>query len=102
LARTSEHVKKQPIKPHSTRRLRPAAPNGSAGQELNEISNSSGHLVTASEGKQTNTGPTQSRAFSPLATLLRQQKLLTPMMFNAMEAQQHWARALSRLQWRTA
>jgi hypothetical protein len=103
LAGTSEHVKKQAIKPHSTRRLRPAASKGSAGQELNEISNStSSRVVTASAGKQTNTGPTLSMAFSPLAMLLRQQILLTSMMFNAMQTQQHWARAFSGLQWRTA
>ena len=108
LARTAEHVKKT-IKPHGTRRPRPAA-NGSA--DLNSTP------VTV-VGKQTDTvalrtpaaanGISDERSanaglmsFSPLVMMLQQQQLLTSVMLNVMQTQQHWARAFSRLPWRTA
>jgi hypothetical protein len=116
LARTAEHVKKQSIKPHDQRR--PAA-NGSAGHDLNSISNSTSSPPVTVVGKQTDTvalrtpaaanGISDQRSanaglmsFSPLVMLLRQQGLLTSMMLNVMQTQQHWARAFSRLPWRTA
>ena len=113
LARTVEHVKKA-IKPHGTRRPRPAA-NGSAGHDLNAISNSTSSTPVTVVGKQTDAvalrtpnGISDERSanaglmsFSPLAMLLRQQELLTSMMLNVMQTQQHWGRAFSRLPWRT-
>ena len=116
LARTAEHVKKT-IKPHGTRRLRAAA-NGSAGHDLKAISNSTSSTPVTVVGKQTDTvalrtpaaanGISDERSanaglmsFSPLAMLLRQQELLTSMMLNVMQTQQHWGRAFSRLPWRT-
>jgi hypothetical protein len=41
-------------------------------------------------------------SFSPLVMMLRQQQLLTSVMLNVMQTQQHWGRAFSRLPWRTA
>jgi hypothetical protein len=41
-------------------------------------------------------------SFSPLGILLRQQELLTSVMLNVMQTQQHWARAFNRSPWRTA
>ena len=114
LARTAEHVKKT-IKPHGTRRPLPAA-NGSAGHDLKASPSSTPVTVV---GKQIDTvalrtpaaanGISDERSanaglmsFSPLAMLLRQQELLTSVMLNVMQTQQHWARAFSRLPWRTA
>ena len=115
LARTADHVKKQSIKPHD-QLPRPAA-NGSAGHDLNSISNSTSPPVTV-VGKQTDivarrpaaaNGISDLRSanaglmsFSPLGILLRQQELLTSVMLNVMQTQQHWARAFSRSSWRTA
>jgi hypothetical protein len=113
----AEHVKKQPIKPHD-QRPRPAA-NGSPGHDLNAISNSTSSLPVTVVGKKTDIVALRTPAaangisdlrpanaglmsFSPLAELLRQQDLLTSMMLNVMQTQQHWARAFSGLPWRTA
>ena len=116
LARTAEHVKKQSIKPHA-HRPRPAA-NGSAGHDRNAISNSTSSPAVTGVGKQTDTVGLRTPAengisdlrsansgpmsFSPLVMLLRQQQLLTSVMLNVMQTQQHWARAFSGLPWRTA
>ena len=115
LGRTAEHVKKQSTKPRDTQRPRPATANGSAGH-LNAISKGTSSPSTV-VGMQTDIvamrppaaaiGDLQSTnaglmAFSPLAMLLRQQQLLASIMLNAMQTQQHWARACSRLPWRTA
>ena len=116
LARTAEHVKKQSIKPHA-QRPRPS-PNGSAGHDRNAISNSTSSPAVTGVGKQTDTVALRTPAengisdlrsansgpmsFSPLVMLLRQQQLLTSVMLNVMQTQQHWARAFSGLQWRTA
>jgi|SRR5688572_7191310 hypothetical protein len=114
LARTAEHVKKQSIKP----RPRPAA-NGSAGHDLNAISNGTSNPPVTVVGKQTDIAALRTSAaangisdlrsanaglvsFSPLVMLLRQQGLLTSMMLNVMQTQQHWARVFSSLPWRTA
>jgi hypothetical protein len=116
LARTADHVKKQSIKPHD-QLPRPAA-NGSAGHDLNSISNSTSPPITV-VGKQTDIVARRTAAaangisdlrsanaglmsFSPLGILLRQQELLTSVMLNVMQTQQHWARAFSRSSWRTA
>jgi len=99
LARTAEHVKRQAIKPRSTRQPHPVAPNGSVGHELNAISTgTSSRSLTASVRKQTDPAPVM--LFSPLAMLVRQQKILTTMLLHAMQTQQNWARAFSP--WRTA
>ena len=117
LARTAEHVKKQSIKPHDQRPL-PAA-NGSAGHDLNSISNSTSSPPVTVVEKQTDIVALRTPAaangisdlrsanaglmsFSPLAILLRQQEVLTSVMLNVMQTQQHWARAFSRSPWRTA
>ena len=117
LARTAEHVKKQSIKRHD-QRPRPAA-NGSAGHDLNAISNGTSNPPVTVVGKQTDIAALRTSAaangisdlrsanaglvsFSPLVMLLRQQGLLTSMMLNVMQTQQHWARAFSRSPWRTA
>jgi hypothetical protein len=110
LARTAEHVKKQSIKLHD-QLPRPAA-NGSAGHDLNSISNSTSsppvdivalRTPAAANGisdlRSANAG---LMSFSPLGILLRQQELLTSVMLNVMQTQQHWARAFSRSPWRTA
>ena len=116
LARTAEHVKKQSIKPHD-QLPRPAA-NGSAGQDL-KISNSTSSPPVTVVGKQSDIVALRTPAaangirdlrsanaglmsFSPLAILLRQQEVLTSVMLNVMQTQQHWARAFSRSPWRTA
>ena len=116
LGRTAEHVKKQSTKPRETQRPRPATANGSAGH-LNAISKGTSSPSVTVVGMQTEIvamrppaaaiGDLQSTnaglmTFSPLAMLLRQQQLLASMMLNAMQTQQHWARACSRLPWRTA
>ena len=117
LARTADHVKKQSIKPHD-QLPRPAA-NGSAGHDLKAISNSPSSTPVTVVGKQTDTvalrtpaaanGISDQRSanadpmsFSPLAMLLRQQELVTSMMLNVIQTQQHWGRAFSRFPWRTA
>lgn len=117
LARTAEHVMKQSIKPHD-QRPRPAA-DGSAGHDLNSISNSTSIPPVTVVGKQTDIVALRTPAaangisdlrsanaglmsFSPLAILLRQQEVLTSVMLNVMQTQQHWARAFSRSPWRTA
>jgi hypothetical protein len=117
LARTAQHVKKVSIKPHD-QRPRPAA-NGSAGHDLNAISNGTSNPPVTVVEKQSDIGALRTSAaangssglrsanpglmsFSPLAILLRQQGLLTSMMLNVMQTQQHWARAFSGLPWRTA
>jgi hypothetical protein len=116
LARTAEHVKKQSIKPHDQRPL-PAA-NGSAGHDLNSISNSTSIPPVTVVEKQTDivalrtpaaangisnlrSANTGLMSLSPMAMLLRQQEFLTSMMLNVMQSQQHWARAFSRFPGRT-
>jgi hypothetical protein len=116
LARTAEHVKKQSKKPRETQRPRPATANGSAGH-LYAISNGTSSPPFTVAGTQMDIGALRTpaaaigdlrsasaglMAFSPLAMLLRQQELLTSIMLNVMQTQQHWARACSRLPWRTA
>ena len=117
LARTAEHVKKQSTKPHDQRPRPPA--NGSPGHDLNAISNSTSSTPVTVVGKQTDTVALRTPAaangisdlrsanaglmsFSPLAILLRQQEVLTSVMLNVMQTQQHWARAFCGLPWRTA
>ena len=116
LARTAEHVKKT-IRGGS-QRPRPAA-NGSAGHDRNAISNNTNSPPVTVVGEQTDivalrppaarNGNSDQRSanaglmsFSPLAMMLRQQQLLTSVMLNVMQTQQHWARAFSGLPWRTA
>jgi len=117
LARTADHVKKQAIKLHD--QLPRPAGNGSAGHDLNSISNSTSSPSVTVVEKQTDIMARRTPAaangirdlrsanaglmsFSPLGILLRQQQLLTSVMLNVMQAQQHWARAFSRSPWRTA
>jgi hypothetical protein len=108
LARKAEHIKKKSIK---HQRPRPAA----AGSTEHALNKTSSPVV----GKQTDMTALRTPAaangisnlrlantglmsLSPLAMLLRQQELLTSMMLNVMQNQQHWARAFSRLAWPTA
>jgi len=108
---SAEHDKKQSMKPND-RRARPPA-NGSH-VDLNAISNSTSSPAVTVVEKQTDIVALRTPAaangisdvrpanaglmsFSPLAMLLRQQDLMTSVMLNVMQTQQHWARALCRL-----
>jgi hypothetical protein len=107
LARTAEHVKKNSTKHGQRSRLaatgsvehaqiticNPVAENDIAALRTPAAANGISDLRSANAGLM---------SFSPLAMLLRQQELLTSVMLNVMQTQQHWARAFSRLPWRTA
>jgi hypothetical protein len=95
LVNKSEHVKRQS--------LRLPAPVKASGTKKKHSTKSIGETpevlrAPATDNSRPALDPTQMLAYwSPMALLLRQQRLLASMALNVMQSQRHWAQAFTRL-----
>jgi len=111
LVSPTKHVKTQSRKPHRGQRAQPRneqmPTGGGAGGRANSAPTrkrkGAATPLTAAMDRKTDlrsarSDPARIMVFwSPMAIVLRNQRMLSSIMLNVIQAQQHWARALQRL-----